>query len=310
MKILQGGYPKSGNYWLYKIISSIIEEAGISTKSFVKNHPIYPLAKDWQLSYPEQAGIDMLDILYTGCFFRISSRYKEKLDEDELKDYIESSTHVWTHSNYCSNSKSIFEKFEKIIYIIRDPRDVIISSAKFAFTPYMKKHYPTWYKNPDDFLNGELEKLAKAWANHVKEYLEYAVDNNIHLIFYERFLQNFDAELEFLLAYMNIKLTKEQKERIKDKASFQTMKEESPGHVRKAKLYNWMEKLNDEQQRLVMENARPIINFLGYPVSKEKQDNLPSLPRLSKRKINNLKEEMDGRSLLEQLRGLIEEVRS
>jgi aryl sulfotransferase len=310
MKILQGGYPKSGNYWLYKIISEILQETGIEKKSFIRNQPIYQLARDWQLSYPEQADVDMLEILYTGVFYRISSRYKEKLERPELVEYAKNSTHVWTHSNYCQRSKDVFPLFDKLIYIIRDPRDIVVSSAKFAFTPYMQKHYPTLYKNPKDFLNGEIENISKAWAIHVKEYLEFAADNNLYIIFYERFLQNFDVELTKLLDYLNIKLKPSQKERIKNSVSFNSMKKDSPGHVRKAKLYDWMDVLSEEQEAFVLENARPVLRFLGYPTTLEEENQLPDLPRLSKRKINALKEEMDGKSLLEQLRGMIEEVRS
>ncbi|NJM16702.1 MAG: sulfotransferase domain-containing protein, partial [Bacteroidales bacterium] len=37
---------------------------------------------------------------------------------------------------------SVFPKFDKIVYIVRDPRDVALSMARFQFTPYMQTYYP------------------------------------------------------------------------------------------------------------------------------------------------------------------------
>ncbi len=135
MKILQNGYPKSGNYWLYKIIDNIYKQASIEKYSFIKNHPIYDIAKHWELSYPQQVDIDMIDVLYVGTFFRISSVFRRKIAD--FSQYVNQTSHVWSHSNYCEKSAGVFNHFDKVIYIIRDPRDVLISSANFAFTPYM-----------------------------------------------------------------------------------------------------------------------------------------------------------------------------
>ena len=79
MKLLQNGFPRSGDYWLYTIIEKIYQEAQVSRDSFIKKHPIYKLAKTWPLSFPRQADVDMIDILYVGTFYRISSVFKKKI---------------------------------------------------------------------------------------------------------------------------------------------------------------------------------------------------------------------------------------
>jgi aryl sulfotransferase len=265
MQLLQGGYPKSGNYWLYCIVQQIFKHAGIEQKNFIRQHPIYSLAKSWTLSYPEQVDINMIDILYEGSFFRISSRYREKISD--MQAYIAQNTHVWTHSNYCARSEQVFPMFDKCLYIIRDVRDVLLSTAHFAFTPYMQEFYPCWQQNEQQFLDTEIHKLSAHWAQHVKEYFQQAQKHNIYLLYYENLLTDFRHELNKLLAYLNIELEEKQKLQIEEKVSFSHLKEKSPQHVRKPRLYKWQQKLKAEHQTLLHPEALELLKELNYPDS-------------------------------------------
>ena len=42
MHIIQNGYPKSGNLWLYRILTEILEAAGVPARSFISSHVAYP----------------------------------------------------------------------------------------------------------------------------------------------------------------------------------------------------------------------------------------------------------------------------
>jgi aryl sulfotransferase len=63
MHILQSGLPKSGNFWLYQIISNIFEKAKLEEKSFIKNQPIHKVAQTWDMGVKGQIDINFLDIL-------------------------------------------------------------------------------------------------------------------------------------------------------------------------------------------------------------------------------------------------------
>lgn len=274
MKILQNGYPKSGNYWLYKIIDNIFSQANLNKQSFIKNHPIYQLAKHWDLSYPQQAEIDMIDVLYIGTFYRVSSVFRRKIPD--FSEYVNQTSHVWSHSNYCEKSADVFSHFDKVIYLIRDPRDVLVSAAKFAFTPYMQNYYPTFHDNPATYLDMELEILSNHWSNHVMEYLERFPFDNIYFIFYENLLMDFDHELDNLLRYLEIDLSESQKQEIKDLTKFKTMKANSPNHVNKANLYNWKNILTAKQKQRVLDQIYPVLELLNYPIddAEEKRPHL------------------------------------
>lgn len=269
MKLLQNGYPKSGNYWLYNILDQIYKQAGIKKRSFIKGHPIYPIAKTWNLSYPEQAEIDMIDVLYVGVFYRVSSAFKKKIND--FADYAGQTSHVWSHSNYCERSAEVFSHFDKVLYIIRDPRDVLISTANFAFTTYMKNYYPTYHESPAIYLDQELETLVNHWSNHVLEYLDRFPFDNIYFIFYENLLVSFEHELENILKYLQIPLSKEQIKAIGEATNHKNMKSDSPNHVNNVKLYKWQQKLSTEQKDRVLDQIYPVLELLNYPINEEEQ---------------------------------------
>lgn len=264
MKILQIGYPKSGNYWTYKIIQEALKTAGVKQKNFIKQHPIYPIARDWALSYPEQVDINMIDILYPACFFRISSIFRKRIED--LESYINSNTHLWSHSNFCPTSKKVFPMADKIIYIIRDPRDVALSKADFAFTPYMKKHYPTWHESPSHYLQSEAGKIARQWKNHVSDYLEQANRFAIKLLFYERMNQNFDQEFSTLLDYLGFDFSDEERQQVIRNTSSEQMRKSSPQHVRKARHYKWQQNMPQDIIRQITTETEDILQELNYPL--------------------------------------------
>lgn len=274
MKILQAGYPKSGNFWLYRLLQSVMGQAGLERKSFIRQQPIYELAKNWELSYPEQADIDMLDILYPKCFFRISSAYRWPVEN--ISEYVRQSSHVWTHSNICPTSHEVFPLFDKIVYIIRDPRDVLLSKTRFAFTPYMQKHYPTYHPHQEEFRKKELEAVMDAWRWHVQEYLRHARQLNVYLLFYERLKDDAEAELARLLDYLELKLSARDQQQVLERISFNKMKNNNPQHVRKGSLYGWMDELSEEENLRALSYCYPLLKLLGYPL--ERELSLPASP--------------------------------
>lgn len=273
MKILQAGVAKSGNFWLYKIIQSILRSQAFPQNSFIQNHPIQAQAKTWNLSYAEQASIDVLDIEPTQCFYRISSLFREPIPD--IDDYLNQCSHVWTHSRWCKETE-VFSKFNKIIYIIRDPRDVAISKSKFAFTPYMKEHYPHSENSPDTFLDRRLEGMMRHWVEHIVSYLMHQQTFNVHVVFYERLRHEFEAELLRLLTYLEINFDASVIEQIRADVAFKTMKDQNPHHVRQGQSGQWAQVLTPTQQERAAAIAGPLLTLLNYSLSADQR--LPALP--------------------------------
>jgi aryl sulfotransferase len=276
MKILQIGKAKSGNYWLYNILRRVCESADVQLTSFIKNQPIYEEAKNWCLSFKDKAEIDVLDITKKGCYYRISSGFIQPILD--IDDYIDKASLVWSHSTLCNFSNVVLPKFDKIVYIIRDPRDVAISASKFAFTPYMKKYYPSSEKSPESYLNNILYLEVMDWILHVGRYIKHKDDLNIHVIFYERLLNQFSEELRALLEYLEFNLDQKSIDAIQKSVSFKNMSKENSNHVRRGDSQQWVEILTDNQKRRVNQIAKPMLELLNYPTEEEVEYFLPSLP--------------------------------
>ncbi len=266
MKILQGGAPKCGNFWLYQIIQQILIRTGQDTTSFIQKHPIYTLAKDWDLNYPSQASIDVLDVTDLQYSYRISSIFR--MPVTDIHEYISQTNHVWTHSPVCKRSEELFSLFDKKVYIIRDPRDRAISAAKYYCSDYMLKYYPQEEKDPQRFLEKNFDQLMQEWVWHVFDHLRLSRSSNILISFYEGFLFDFQKELGKLQDYLEIELPVSQKEELQEAMSFTTMKQKNPKHLKKGQAGYWMDQLTDEQIEKAEIIAGPLIRFLGYPSEK------------------------------------------
>ena len=276
MHLLQSGLPKSGNFWLSQIIQNLLEKANIEEKSFIKEQPIYQIAKDWDMSVRDQANINFLDITETAFFYRIGNIFRYPIDD--IDDYIHRCTFVWTHSQFTSKCREVFPKFNKIIYVLRDPRDVAISWSNFVFGPYMQRYYPFVASNeinPQTYLDSHLIEIVSDWVNHVGGYLQFQEEFGIYFVFYERLLHDFDEELQKLSSYLELELKEPVFEEIKNQVNFNTMKKNNPKHLRKGRQGQWLDLLSEEQNQKVLDLAKPLLQFLNYPIIEEEK--LPQL---------------------------------
>lgn len=269
MKILQGGVPKCGNFWLYQIIQQILKRSGHSTDSFIEQHPIYNLAKEWDLNFPEQCKLDVLEITDLQYSYRISSIFQMPIEN--LEEYVSRINHVWTHSPVCNRSGEAFSHFDKKVYIIRDPRDRAISAAKYYCSDYMLKYYPQPEADPQKFLHKNFASLMQEWVWHVWDHLRLSQKHNIHIAFFEGFKMDFRNELDGLLNYLEVDLPENEKAELEEAVSFNTLKKKNPKHLKKGTSGYWMDQLTDEQLETAETIAGPLIRFLGYPGGREQE---------------------------------------
>ena len=277
MKLLQIGLPKSGNYWLYKVVRSTYDLAGWPQPTYVEKQPIYQEALTWNLSYPEQAQTDVIDIEEDGIFWRISSRYREPIMD--LDAYLAQGSHFWTHSRFCGRSLEVMRRFDRLVFILRDPRDVLVSRAKFLMTPYMKEYYPHSYQSAEEVIEKDLKMSITGWMRYVSFYLQYAREANMHVMFYENMIAVLPGEITRFHAYLGLEPDADRVEAVRQQVTFEAMKGDSPGHLRQGRAYGWTKNLTPEQQARVIQVAEPLLRLLNYPLSPEEcATRLPSLP--------------------------------
>ena len=266
MKILQGGAPKCGNFWLYQIIQQILTRTGHDTTTFIQQHPIQELARTWDLNYPSQSSIDVLEVTDMQYSYRISSIFRMPIED--MQAYLSKTNHVWTHSPICKRSGELLDLFDRKVYIVRDPRDRAISAAKYYCSDYMLKYYPQEEKDSQRFLQKNFEKLMQEWVWHVFDHLRLRERYNIHIAFYEGFLLDFQQELGRLLDYLEVELSQSQRDELQEAMSFATLKSKNPKHLKKGTSGYWMDQLTDEQIEKADVIAGPLIRYLRYPEQK------------------------------------------
>jgi aryl sulfotransferase len=244
-------------------------------KSYIQRQPIYKEAKTWDLSQQDQASHDVIDITDGGCYYRISSAYREEITD--LAAYMEEATLVWTHSEYSDYTPEVLQHCDKAVYMCRDPRDVALSMARFKLTPYMKKYYPNPYQSAEDWLKVNFTRSLWGWCKHVGQYLARTEELDLHWVFFERLKRDFGSEVRRLSEYLGVEMSDEEIAEIREKTSLQSMKEESPDHVQKGEDRQWVEQLSSQQIQRSIEIAGPMLDLLGYPIYPNKEST-PQLP--------------------------------
>ena len=274
MLLLQSGLPKSGNLWLHKIIQESLRLGGTELKSFVQSQPIYQEAKTWP-GFSEQAGIDFIEVDSDSCFFR-KGAFRQPIVN--LDDYLSQCTHVWTHALWIPHCDQVFSKFDKIIYIVRDPRDVVVSASKYYFTPFMLAQHPQQETDAETFLKHRLYEQMITWVQHLGGYLLHAEEFRIHFVFYERLLHDFDNEYARLLSYLGMHLSGEGISQVKESTRFENMKKQNPHHLRKGEAGGWVNVLIPKQVRQVVKISGSMMEILSYPLTGPEGTALPCMP--------------------------------
>lgn len=261
--ILQGGVAKSGNYWLWKIIDSVLEQGGRDRSRYITQHEIFEkISKYEDLTHENQSETDVVDFEKDGVYFRVSSIYKEKIVF--FNNYLEKASHVWTHSELNGVGEATLVSFEKVIYVVRDPRDVALSMANFSFTPYMMKYMPHYEKDVASYLNNRLEWQTRSWVRHVCSWLRVGKSENVIFVFYENLKENTASEVARIADFLNVDLDGPAIDKIVSSVSVSNMKKNNPNHVRTGSNGGWHDSLSKKQIDTVNSIAAPLLRAMGY----------------------------------------------
>ncbi|WP_321283952.1 sulfotransferase domain-containing protein [uncultured Vibrio sp.] len=186
-RIVVCGYPKSGNTWLVRLIAEAIN---------------CPVAGFWCEPLHDEGGKEGLDrVSQYAC-------YKAHHSHEQLQE---------TFRHYANGS-------EKVVYIVRDPRDVVISASAFfgappryrllfdafGLFPRGKSFYRRLFNSKiyvHDFmiqvvLNGSDYGawLSTPWKKHVDEYIK----SGIMIVRYEDLLSDAVSEMKRILDYIGV----------------------------------------------------------------------------------------------------------
>lgn len=265
---------KSGNFWLWTIVEAALKEAGVRRRSYIRKQPIYKVAKDWDLAFEGEGAIDFINITRERQLYVIPPVFLWPIDD--FPDYVRQCTHVWTHSDFMAGREQYFRCFDKIVFVVRDPRDISLSVQRFDGNAFRQKFYGTLPNQPPE--------PALGWDANVAGYLRAREELGIHIVFYERLVDRWDDEFRALLDYLELDLGARQRKAVERRTRVAAMKKTSSKHVQRGEAYAWARDLDPERQRSFTEIHRPTLELLGYPLDTAAASAraLPSLPTTSR----------------------------
>lgn len=115
--------------------------------------------------------------------------------------------------------------YKNVIYIIRDPRSVVISYYNYLKNDRNMDSVSSLSSFVDVFICGNIDGYG-SWGQHVGSWLwEVRNNKNMLLLKYEGLLENTERELEKISCFLNIEVTHEDILRTIELSSFSHMRE-------------------------------------------------------------------------------------
>ncbi|XP_076783107.1 sulfotransferase 2A2-like [Arvicanthis niloticus] len=120
-------------------------------------------------------------------------------------------------------SKSLFSSKAKVIYLIRNPRDVLVSGyffwgkANFVKNPESLETYFEW------FLKGNVP--YGSWFEHIRGWLSMREWDNFMVLYYEEMKKDTKGTIKKICEFLEKKLGPDELDLVLKYSSFQVMKE-------------------------------------------------------------------------------------
>ena len=275
MIIWCASYPKSGNTWVRAIIASLVySKNGIFNFDMLRKVSLFPKRfyfKDFISDYSDLKKISQYWI-----------NAQEKINSDgKLKIY---KTHNGNY-NFLGNDFTNKKNTAGVIYIVRDPRNVIASisnhyqlNLKESVNFLLDEKRFLYNKNdPNDLSEENIITLLGSWKSH---YNSWKISSSSILIRYEDLLTNTKLEIkkisDFVKKYINFEINNEKIQNILKSTSFEKLKamEEKEGFEEAAssevKFFNlgpknnWKNTIDKKLIYIIEKNFSKEMEEIGY----------------------------------------------
>ncbi|XP_074153766.1 sulfotransferase 2A1-like [Sminthopsis crassicaudata] len=183
-------YPKSGTHWMINILSLI----------YSKGDPT------WVKSVPYWKRCPWIEVKY---------------NMEMIKNRTDSGLFT-SHLPVQLFPKSYFTSKAKILYVARNPRDILVSLYHFKNYIPCYPLYSTFEHFFEDFLQGKV--LYGSWFDHIRGWLPMRNSEKFLFLTYEELHQNPKVSVEKICQFLGKELNEEKINSVVENSSFPVMK--------------------------------------------------------------------------------------
>ncbi len=272
-------YPKSGNTWLrYFLGNYYFNKKDNFEPDIIKNIKKFHINKD--LIKSNSHNQDFIKNPYNISKYWIESQKKLEIKNGNVVFLKTHNALINIENNEFTNSELTLA----IVYIVRDPRDVVVSYSKYRNLDYNKtidhmigsKVNIPYVRDINDSFNIEI---TGSWLFHYNSWKNGISTIPRMIIKYEDLLSNskeiFSNLINFLSGAMNLEVNYEKIIRSQNLSTFKNLKnfetnnnffenDSSENFFRIGKSGNWKKELNKEQIKKIEKNFKVEMKNLGY----------------------------------------------
>ncbi|KAM9353900.1 sulfotransferase family 2, cytosolic sulfotransferase 3 isoform 1-T1 [Symphorus nematophorus] len=183
-------YPKSGTIWMQEILPLVLNGGDLTPIHTIPNWDRVPWLEENRLAV--------------------------------VVDQLTSPRALVTHFPYHIMPPSFHASKAKVIYVMRNPMDVMVSSYYFHQMAGFLQDPGTFDEFMDKFLEGKV--LFGKWTDHLKSWRHTDLGDRIMYITYEEMVKDLPAALRTMSAFLGSNLNEEVIQKIAEHCSFKTMK--------------------------------------------------------------------------------------
>ncbi|MEM7186043.1 MAG: sulfotransferase domain-containing protein [Bacteroidota bacterium] len=242
MVVVSSGMQKSGSAYIYNVINDLLIGSGKADARAVK--------EKYQLANMRWHNNNLFKMDWKSLWHLVKISKKENTFA------------VKTHSEPTS-ALNLFSKmgWVKIVYIYRDPRDVLLSAIDHGkkILAQGEDHTFAQMVEFDDAL-----KNVKDW---VDIYMQYQKNSKVLSIKYEDLMQQPQETVRRVCTHLGIKASDEAISEVLFKYNKDNPKAQMKAlHFNKAKINRYTEDLSEEKQRIFKEELGNEIKTMGYSI--------------------------------------------
>ncbi|XP_013858800.1 sulfotransferase family cytosolic 2B member 1 [Austrofundulus limnaeus] len=183
-------YPKSGTVWMQEILPLVLNGGDLTPINTIVNWDRVPWLEETRL--------------------------------EKVVDQLASPRALVSHFTYNLMPPSFHTSKAKVIYVMRNPKDVLVSSYYFHQMTSFLEDPGTFDEFMEKFLYGRV--LFGKWTDHIKSWKRAKLGDRILFITYEEMVQDLPASIKLMSDFLGSNLSEEVIQKVAEQCSFKTMK--------------------------------------------------------------------------------------